>query len=138
MYIHYRYYDLLWNKIYKKDLWDKCFPYYNAIQEHLIMTEDIAFSSLLFYNAQRVATVKNDAYFYCENGDSSTNVEKIKIGRFEKNIKDITLVFNFVQGYLEKVNADQVIRENFNPRIFGGSTPPKMPRRLVMVICWQA
>lgn len=104
----------VWNKIYKKDLWDKCFPYYNTIEEHLIMTEDIAFSSLLFYNAQNVATVKNDAYFYCENGDASTNVDKIKINRFEKNIKDITLVFNFVENYLKKVKAEEYIIANFS------------------------
>lgn len=103
----------IWNKIYKKELWDKCFPHYNTITQHLIMTEDIAFSALLFYNAKKVATVKNDAYFYCENKDASTNVEKIKFTRFEKNINDIKLVFDFVAQYLASVNATQEIQDNF-------------------------
>lgn len=54
----------VWNKIYKKKLWDKCYPFYKEINNHLIMTEDIAFSSLLFYYAESVSTVKNDGIFY--------------------------------------------------------------------------
>ncbi len=103
----------VWNKIYKKDLWDKCFPHYNKIKEHLIMTEDIAFSTLLFYYANKVTTTQNEGYFYCQNGDASTNTDNITIEKFEKNIKDVKLVFDFVNSFFEDVNAPQWIKNKF-------------------------
>lgn len=104
----------VWNKIYKKELWDKCLPYYKRIDTHLIMTEDIAFSSLLFYNAQSVASVENDGYFYCENEGASTNASKTTLKRFTKNMEDINKVFAFVNDYLNEVGADNYILDSFN------------------------
>ncbi|NOW87140.1 HAD superfamily hydrolase (TIGR01549 family) [Clostridium beijerinckii] len=103
----------VWNKIYKKDLWDRCFLYYQKITEHLIMTEDIAFSTVLFYYANKVTTIQNEGYFYCQNGDASTNVENITIEKFEKNIKDVKLVFDFVNDFFKEVNAQHWIRDAF-------------------------
>lgn len=101
----------IWNKLYKKELWDRCTPYYNRIDTHLIMTEDIAFSTLLLYYANKITTIQNEAYFYCQNEEASTNVNSIKIERFEKNMKDIGLVFDFVNEFLNDVEADQWIKE---------------------------
>ncbi len=103
----------VWNKVYKKSLWDKCLPYFQKIDTHLIMTEDIAFSSLLFYFAQSVSTVKNDAIFYCENENASTDATKTTLKRFTKNMADIKLVFDFVEAFLDDVNADKTIKEQF-------------------------
>lgn len=103
----------VWNKIYKKELWDKCFPYYKRIDTHLIMTEDIAFSSVLFYNAKSVAAVENDGYYYCENEGASTNASKTTLKRFTKNMADIKRVFEFVNEYLGEVGADSYIVDSF-------------------------
>lgn len=100
----------IWNKLYKKELWDKCVPYYNKINTHLIMTEDIAFSTVLLYYADKITTIQNEAYFYCQNEEASTNVNSIKIERFEKNMKDIGLVFDFVNEFLNDVNAEEWIK----------------------------
>ena len=103
----------VWNKIYKKELWDKCAPFYKRIDTHLIMTEDIAFSSLLFYNAASVASVENEGYFYCENEEASTNAHRTTLKRFSKNMADIKRVFEFVEEYLDEVNAEEYIKDSF-------------------------
>ena len=69
------------------------------------MTEDIAFSSLLFYNAKSVATVENDGYFYCENEGASTNAAKTTLKSFTKNMSDIKRVFDFVNEYFDEVGV---------------------------------
>ncbi len=104
----------VWNKLYAKKLWDQAFPYYKKINTHVIMTEDIAFSSVLFYFAQKVVTVKTSAYFYCVNEGASTNSRNMTIKRFKKNMTDIITVFNFVRDFLEEQGADERIREDFN------------------------
>lgn len=103
----------IWNKIYKKTLWDQCVPYYEKMSGHIIMTEDIAFSVVLFYFAKSVATVSNDAYFYCANENASTNSEGLPFSRFKKNMQDIRTVFDFGEEFLRNVQAAEWIQENF-------------------------
>lgn len=94
-------------------MWDKCAPYYEKITGHVIMTEDIAFSTVLFYFAQSVATVPNDAYFYRANENASTNADRLPFVKFQKNMKDIQTVFDFVEDFLKDVNADLWICKDF-------------------------
>lgn len=103
----------IWNKIYKKNLWDQCVPYYKNISSHVIMTEDIAFSVVLFYFAKSVSTVLNDAYFYCANENASTNTEALPFFKFKKNMLDIQTVFDFGEKFLETVQAEQWIKGEF-------------------------
>ncbi len=99
----------VWNKIYSKSLWDKCEPFFQSVDKHIVMTEDILFSSILFYNAQRISTVKNDAYFYCINDGASTNVNNMSASRFSKNISDIRSTFSYARDYLAKNKASDEI-----------------------------
>ena len=104
----------IWNKIYRKTLWDKCVPEYRLVTEHLIMTEDIAFSSILFYNANSFTHVdSNSCYFYFANENASTNSAAISFHRFEKNVEDIILVFNFVDAFLKREGATPEICRHF-------------------------
>lgn len=103
----------VWNKLYRKTLWDQCAPYYEKITGHVIMTEDIAFSTVLFYFAKSVSTVPNDAYFYCANENASTNSEGLPFAKFKKNMQDIQTVFDFGEEFLEEVNAPAWICEDY-------------------------
>lgn len=103
----------IWNKLYSMELWKKARPYYEKIQGHLIMTEDIAYSSVLFYFSKKVATVPNDAIFYCENESASTNTQHITLGKFSKNVKDIITVFNFIKEFLEDQRAPLDIIDHY-------------------------
>ena len=103
----------IWNKIYKKSLWDKCEPYYHYIQQHLVMTEDIAFSLPLMYFAKDFSVAQNDAYFYCDNSNAVTNTGNMPIERFQKNIADMKAVFDFGQWFLQKVEANPQKQEDF-------------------------
>ena len=104
----------VWNKIYSKKLWDKCFGYFKRLNTHVIMTEDIAFSSLLLYNAEKLTSEFGASYFYCKHPDASTNAEKIKLPKFEKNMHDLSAVFDFVENYLSEQKADRFVINGFS------------------------
>lgn len=92
---------VVWNKLYKMDLWNKCKDYYSKIDQHLIMTEDFAYSTVLMSKAKKISYVNNAYHYYCSNSDASTSIVKIPIKKLEKNIGDIILTFNFVEDYLK-------------------------------------
>lgn len=104
----------VWNKIYNKKLWDRAFPFFQNITTHVIMTEDIAFSSILFYFAEKVARVNSSACFYCENTGASTDSRHITLKKFIKNMTDITTVFDFVGGFLRDQEADPFILQSYD------------------------
>lgn len=92
----------IWNKLYSKKLWKRCQKTFEAVDRHIVMTEDIFFSSILFHEAERVSRVDNDAYFYCTNKNASTNSKGITMQRFRKNMEDMAYVFDSVEEYLQK------------------------------------
>ena len=75
----------IWNKIYKRSLWDICEPYYCRLTQHIIMTEDIAYSSLLMYYAKSFKAISSGVYYYCINQTAVTSTNNISIEKFEKN-----------------------------------------------------
>lgn len=103
----------IWNKIYKRQLWETALPYLKNIGSHVIMTEDIAFSSVLFSFARRVTAVRNNGYFYCENKDASTDSSNLPIGKYTKNVQDITMVFQFVESFLKARQASGNVMEHY-------------------------
>ncbi|MBR5578445.1 MAG: HAD hydrolase-like protein, partial [Lachnospiraceae bacterium] len=99
----------IWNKIYRKSLWDSCQADFKRLNQHIIMTEDIAFSGILFFKAGSFAGINCGAYYYCKNSEASTNTEKISWRKFEKNVKDIASVFDFLEETLERYQASSEI-----------------------------
>ena len=91
---------VIWNKLYTKELWDKALPVLNRCDRHFIMTEDIAFSFVLFYYAKKMSFSAHDGYFYYRNAQSSTkNIEQIS--KVEKNVSDLIYCFTFIENFLK-------------------------------------
>lgn len=104
----------VWNKLYAKSLWDKAFTHYLKITDHVIMTEDIAFSSVLFYVGEKVIKVNDSCCFYCENEVASTNTKNMTLKKFQKNLNDIITVFNFVKNFLIEQEANNKIMKDYD------------------------
>lgn len=91
----------VWNKLYRKSLWDQCVPYYAEITSHLIMAEDFAYSTPLFAFARKVVSISAEEYFYLQRAEASTGIER-NTKKFQKNILDLKTSFCFVESFLKK------------------------------------
>lgn len=103
----------MWNKLYRKSLWDTCLPHFQEQKEHVIMLEDVGFSFPLFYFAKKITKVENSTYYYCQNSGSSTDSKSASFEKYKKNIGDILNVFEFVERFLKTVNASEWILNKF-------------------------
>ena len=102
----------VWNKLYSMELWRKARPEYDAIDKHLIMAEDIAYSAVLYYYARRMAFSNHDAYFYFRNEQASTSAS-ISMERIAKHIDDISRVFRFFEAFLKKHGVYERYKDSF-------------------------
>lgn len=102
----------IWNKLYTKKIWKKIVDMYKNKNVHLIMTEDILFSVLLFYYAEKMAFTDHDGYFYYRNAESSTfDVNGVK--KISKNLDDIKFVFDEIKRFLNEKNLLEIYNENY-------------------------
>lgn len=102
----------MWNKIYRKELWERAYDDLNKISNHLVMTEDILFSSILFYHAKKMSFSNTDGYIYYRNSSSST-LQKNDCKKCTKNIQDICLVFNSISAFLQTQGAYEKYKKYF-------------------------
>lgn len=102
----------VWNKIYRRELWQKALPVLKRQEKHLIMTEDFVFSSVLVHFAESLSYVKYGAYFYFQNESASTSLTGGK-KKFQKNISDLHTAFSFVEDFLSSGNYRIEASEQF-------------------------
>lgn len=102
---------VVWGKLYSVELWEKCKPYYSWIDTHLIMTEDIAYSTPFFVFAKKYVEIDCDTYFYVQRKDASTGITK-NIKKFEKNISDLGKAFDFREKFLKEQNLLEYYQKN--------------------------
>lgn len=96
---------VVWNKIYRKDLWMRCLPYFNMQKNHIVMCEDVLFSSILFYFANHITNIHGDFVYYVQNNNSATSIENESTKKYMKNIEDIYKVFVFLKHiFCEKLH----------------------------------
>lgn len=87
---------VVWNKVYSRKLWDRCYPYFLIQKQHLIMCEDVLYSCLFYYCANHVTNIHHDYYYYVQNSQSLTG-NLADFNKFRKNILDVKLVFDFLK-----------------------------------------
>ena len=98
----------VWNKLYTSELWYKCIPYLEKLDKHLIMTEDIAFSSVIYYFAEKADRVENAIYYYSKHNEASTSTANMEYKSLEKKLMDIVTVFQFIEDfYSDKLECFQ-------------------------------
>lgn len=100
------------SKMFRKSLFDSVSSFYNKINDHIIMCEDIIYSFPLWHRAERVDRARTAYYYYLSNGSSST--KNNSINNLRKSISDITKSFKYVDDYLTKNKASKEIKIKYD------------------------
>ena len=103
----------VWNKIYSMKIWRQAEKHYKKINKRLIMTEDFAFSTVLFYYSNKITKTQNDSIFYCQHEVTSTSIKDINYNKVKSNISDLITSFTFIEDFLKEVNIYEKYKEQF-------------------------
>jgi glycosyltransferase involved in cell wall biosynthesis/FMN phosphatase YigB (HAD superfamily) len=102
----------LWNKIYKRSLFERGLEFFDSITGHIVMGEDILFSSVLHYYATSFSKMDFAYYFYVQHSSASTSVGG-RVSRFEKNLADLSVVFLSVERFFVDKRISSENMEHF-------------------------
>lgn len=107
---------VVWNKLYRKTLWEKAieqFKEFSTEHGHMLMWEDILFSSGIWIYAQRVVNVHNILYYYYKHSGAST-ARKAGSERNLKYIRDSSAAMHFMKTGLVRTGAWGRQEKNYN------------------------
>lgn len=93
---------VVWNKIYSKRLWQKCYIHIKNINENLITNEDIVFSSIFYCFCEKYTNVHNAYYIHCLYCKSNLK----ESDDLKKHIVDVKKSFEYVKRFLKDINKD--------------------------------
>lgn len=101
----------VWNKLYTREVWERALCELEEQTEHLVMCEDFVFSSFIFEHARSLCSTEYGYYCYRKHAGASTAGDG-SIAKYEKNIRDLTAAFAFVERLVKK-NADETLAKHF-------------------------
>lgn len=90
----------VWNKIYRREIWDRCYDILSQYTGHHIMLEDFVYGSVFMTNAKSVYSTEENNYFYVRHENASTGSGG-GVKKLYKNINDIVDAFEFLDRYFE-------------------------------------
>lgn len=90
---------VVWNKLYRRKLWDMAVPVLERQTKYLVMLEDFIFSSVVLAAARKYATVTSARYFYIAHPSASIST-CADFSKTETNILDMCKAFKFVESFL--------------------------------------
>ena len=90
---------VVWNKVYARSIWEKSRAILETVNEHLIMCEDVAYSTTFFCNANHLVSTHHYYYYYNRKQDSST-IKTPDYKKFIKSLSDVQLAFSIARKSL--------------------------------------
>lgn len=93
---------IVWNKVYKKSLWDKSYPYLLQLNRNHTMLEDMVFGTVFMSQASRYVYADTNTYFYAKHPAASTGTE-LEFEQYNKYLSDIFEALRFIEEYLHQI-----------------------------------
>lgn len=90
---------VVWNKLYRRELWTTAMPVLERQTEHLVMLEDFIFSSVVLSAAKKYAVNTSARYFYIAHPNASISSND-KFEKISANISSMRRAFEFVDVFL--------------------------------------
>lgn len=97
----------LWNKLYRKSLWDACMPWFEKLDRRVLRFEDIALSVPLMHQARKMTFVESEHYHYRRHHESLMGKPRMALEELLKLVQDTAAVFDFIAAYLDVVGAPE-------------------------------
>lgn len=95
---------VVWNKIYKKEIFKSNLEILREQQKHMVMMEDFVFSSVVLKDVHKYVVDTSARYYYVQNLSAST--QRKDYTSVKKSLTDMDAAFTFIGLFLKKHGHD--------------------------------
>lgn len=92
----------IWNKIYRRELWDRCKTFIDAIEEHFALCEDAAYTTIFFSQANHVRNIHDQYYYHFVRSDSASGSLISTVGKAKQNAIFQGTAFRNIKEHLKR------------------------------------
>lgn len=93
----------IWNKLYRRELWDRCAAWMQGRREVITMTEDLCLSSMLFAQSPVTAAALEDPYHYCARTGAQTDTGGDSGAEILRKISEMRAAFAAAGSFLNEL-----------------------------------
>ncbi len=104
---------LVWNKMYKKSLWDNCYEYFLKVDKNITYLEDFLYGNILINNARKFMFFRSNEYFYVRHEDACTGANQ-PLDKLIKYSQDKKYVIDFIHEYYKNKNQLEEVNSALN------------------------
>lgn len=103
----------IWNKIYRRELWERCKPFIEAIEEHFALCEDAAYTTIFFSQANHVINIHNQYYYHYVRSDSASGSLIATVEKAKQNAVFQGTAFRNIKEHLKRAGLYDNYKECF-------------------------
>ena len=101
------YWNLVWNKIYSRELWQKAYPHLKKNKKKIVMCDDMGITCVLYCFSKHYENIHDVYYYYLRTGNGSSD-GGTSLKKFKSILDDVYNVFEFMEEFLSK-NFDNLL-----------------------------
>ena len=90
----------IWNKLYKRELWDRCLPFIEAIKEQFALCEDAEYTTIFFSQARSVKNLHDQYYYHYVHSKSASAGLASSYEKAERSIRFQGTAFRNMKQHL--------------------------------------
>ncbi|MDO5475330.1 MAG: hypothetical protein Q4F61_03025, partial [Candidatus Saccharibacteria bacterium] len=103
---------VIWGKLISRKIWKKASPYFQRVDHHLGIYEDVFFSTLLLRLANKIYLDDDAFYFYDNPNAGDVDQKNLTSQEITKNIDDIIYSFKLTEQSLRDMTGNSDYKEN--------------------------
>lgn len=93
--------NLIWNKVFSRKLWENAKQDLDKNQANIVMYDDMAIMSVLYYYANGLSKISSVQYYYYQNEKANSKGGN-SLQKFDRILNDIKNAFNFIEEFLSR------------------------------------
>ena len=103
----------IWNKLYKRVLWDRCLPFINAIKEQFALCEDAVYTTIFFSQANSVKNLHDQYYYHYVHSKSVSSGMAGSYEKAERSIRFQGAAFRNMRQHLVRAGLIDLYEHQF-------------------------
>ena len=103
----------IWNKIYKRCLWDRALPFIEAIKDHFALCEDAAYTTIFFSFADSACNIHDQYYYHFVHSESASGSLAVNPAKVKRNCIYQGTAFRNMKGHLKRAGIYEEYKECF-------------------------
>lgn len=104
---------LMWNKLYKKELWDRCYEHLVGVRKNTTYLEDFLYGNIFITNATKYVFSETNAYYYVRRDDSCT-ASGLDLDTLLTYSVNKAYVVQYVVDYYKKIGRFDEVSESLS------------------------